>query len=185
MHGVDQLSFAVVLRAFELDAELLRHLAKPTFHVREAGVAIAFRLTNAEQVEIGTVEDGDPHRCFSPCNQELNCSMSSSLRSAGSPAAGISCDVRPPPDVLSPSTLCEKNWSNEKPCDVRGVREPSRNTLSSVSSPLAGRVGLPVSGVASLPEPNACASAEAAESSEWREARLPNSASIDPPGRSG
>jgi hypothetical protein len=35
VHGVDQLSFAVVLRAFELDAELLRHLAKPTFHVRE------------------------------------------------------------------------------------------------------------------------------------------------------
>ena len=69
--------------------------------------------------------------------------MSSSLRSAGSPAAGVSCEVRPPPDVVSPSTFCEKNWSNEKPCDVRGVREPSRNTLSRVSSPDAGRVGLP------------------------------------------
>jgi hypothetical protein len=44
---------------------------------------------------------------------------------------------------------------------------------------------LPASGVASLSEPNACASAEAAESSELPVGRLPNSASIDPPGRSG
>src|SRR5688572_24104526 len=115
VHGVDQLSLAVVLRALEVHAELLRDLSETALDILEGGATVAFRLTNAEQVEVGTVEEGDPHRCFSPCNQELNCSMSSSLRSAGSPAAGVSCEGRPPPDVLSPSTFCEKNWSNEKP----------------------------------------------------------------------
>ena len=86
--------------------------------VGERGAAVTLRLANAEQVEIRTVEDGDPHRCFNPCSQELNCSMSSALRSAGSPAAGFSGDALPPPEVRSPSAFCEKNWSNEKPCDV-------------------------------------------------------------------
>jgi hypothetical protein len=107
--------------------------------------------------------------------------MSSAVRSAGSPDAGASCDDGPP-EVRSPSAFCEKNWSNEKPCELRGPRAPpSRNTLSSDSSPVAGRAGFPVIGGASGVSPNACESAEAAESSVFPVGLFPKSASIEPP----
>src|SRR6478735_1439365 len=108
MHRVDELPLAVVLRALQLDAKLRRDVAEGAFHLGKCGASVSLRLADPEQVEIRSVENGDLHRCFNPCNQELNCSMSSAVRSAGSPEAGSSCEA-PPPEVPSPSAPCEKN----------------------------------------------------------------------------
>src|SRR5258705_1813096 len=184
MHDLDEASLDIVLCAGDLDDELAPDVDEVRLDVAEGHRPVESGLAESEQVEVRSVQDGDPHFGLSPCNHELNCSMSSALRSAGSLAVGslagggLAAGARSAPPLSG-----EKNWSKEKLCEARGGRGgESRKTVSSDSSPAAARVGRPVMagvGSASAP-PNACASADAAESSEVPVARLPNNASMEP-----
>src|SRR5687768_14790629 len=66
-HGVDaldQLPFPVLLRELELDAQLLRDVAQFSLDIFERLVPVNLRLSRAEQVQIGAIENSDFHRCL-------------------------------------------------------------------------------------------------------------------------
>ena len=58
------LAFAVPLRA---------HHGAASFDVGKCLGSVDGRLAHAEKIEIGTIEDGDPHDFFNPSSQALNC----------------------------------------------------------------------------------------------------------------
>ena len=78
MNGLDYLSLSIVLRERELDTELLGDGQEPRLDVVESLGPIETRLTRAEQVEVGTVDDGDSHSPVSPSSQARNFATSSS-----------------------------------------------------------------------------------------------------------
>src|SRR5690349_21562151 len=85
MNVLDQFAFAVALHELERDGEIARHVVKAALDIVERLSTVHGGLTNAEQIEVRTVDDRDPHDFFKPSSQALNCWMSS-LNPALSPA---------------------------------------------------------------------------------------------------
>src|SRR5689334_6886137 len=129
-----------MLRAFDFDPELGGQVAQSSLDLPQRRAAIERGFARAEQVQVWSVEDGDPHFFLSPSSQAVNCSMS--CASADSPPRSDSGAVA----AASTLEVCEseKNWSNEKPPSAGGAASGApRNTWSSDSSLLAARVGRP------------------------------------------
>jgi hypothetical protein len=75
---IDDFPFPVVLRKRELDAELLCDLQETRLDVGESFGPIKSRLTRAEEIEVGAIDDGDSHSPVSPSSQARNFATSSS-----------------------------------------------------------------------------------------------------------
>jgi len=73
MNVLHQLPFAVPLNELERSTELARDVMQPTFDFSQSFRSIDRRLAHAEQVEIRTIDDRDPHDFFKPSSQALNC----------------------------------------------------------------------------------------------------------------
>lgn len=86
---IDQLPLAVVLREFQLRAELFRYAPQRTLNVGERLAAVQSRLASAEEIQVRTIEDRDLHVFFSPFNQLLNCAMSSLPRCAAADVGSL------------------------------------------------------------------------------------------------
>src|SRR5258705_7376774 len=120
MHDLDEASLDIVLCAGDLDAELAPGVDEVRLDVAQGHRPVESGLAESEQVEVRSVQDGDPHFGLSPCNHELNCSMSSALRSAGSLALGsvaggrLSAGARSPPPASRGNNLAK-----EKLCEAR------------------------------------------------------------------
>jgi hypothetical protein len=91
MNRVDDLAFAVVLRELQGYAEFFSDNAQPLVDLRECRSAVQLGLARPEQVEVGTVYDGDVHGLRRRLTQ-----FSNSL-SVGVPAgSGIVTAIRAP-----------------------------------------------------------------------------------------
>src|ERR1700738_3983174 len=91
MHEVHELSLSVALHPPHAHAERAPDLGETRLHLGERRPTVELGLAHPEEVEVRSIQDGDPHRCFSPCSQELNWEMSSAVRSAGSAGVTTSC----------------------------------------------------------------------------------------------
>src|SRR5450759_2126976 len=78
VNRLDDLPFPIVLRERELHAELLRDLQEARLDVGESFGPVKSRLTRAEQIEVGAIDDGDSHSPVSPSSQARNFATSSS-----------------------------------------------------------------------------------------------------------
>src|SRR5205085_4753458 len=77
MNVFDELPLAVALHELERGAELTRYTLKPSLDVVQCFRSVDRWLTYPEQIEVRTVDDGDPHVFFNPSSHALNCWMSS------------------------------------------------------------------------------------------------------------
>src|SRR3982751_5001571 len=77
MNVLDQLALAVTLHELDRDPKLAGNVVEAALDVAQCLGAVDRRLANAEQIEVRTVDDGEPHDFFSPSSQALNCWMSS------------------------------------------------------------------------------------------------------------
>src|SRR5689334_8966146 len=109
MNVLDELSFAVSLRELERCTKLTGDCVQAPFDVLQRLRTVDGWLADAEQIEVRTVYDGDPHVFFSPSSHALNCWMSSAWPPPASEAGWLSLAD------TSCCACCEKNWSNEKP----------------------------------------------------------------------
>src|SRR5690242_19379075 len=123
MNTIDELTLTVVLGKLEVHTELAGHGAKPSFDVGERLRTVQSRLSNPKQVEVWSVEDGDPHVFLSPSSHALNCWISSSGLPLGVP--GWSAGAL----LVRSLALWEKNWSKENAgCARSPAFERSRKT---------------------------------------------------------
>ena len=111
MNVLHELPLAVSLNELERCAKLARDVVKSPFDVGECLGSINGRLAYAEEIEVRTIDDRDPHVFFNPSSQALNCWMSS-LSPALSSVVGAASDA-----ATSCCACCEKNWSKENECD--------------------------------------------------------------------
>ena len=74
---IDKLPFTIVLRTHEFHIQFACNYAQPFFHLRERRVTVDGRLPDAEEIQIGSVEQADFHAWFSPLSQAENCARSS------------------------------------------------------------------------------------------------------------
>lgn len=77
LNVIDERTLTVLLGEFQINTQLSRDDTQASLDVRERLVPIQRGLARAQQVQVWTVENGDPHRFFRPWSQALNCSMSS------------------------------------------------------------------------------------------------------------
>ena len=74
---IDELSFSIMLCAHQRNVQFCRNPAQALFDLREGRVPIDGRLSDAEKIQIGSVEQADFHALFSPLSQAENCARSS------------------------------------------------------------------------------------------------------------
>src|SRR5207302_366621 len=97
VHGVDELTLAVVLHATHRDAQLRADFGEARLHVDERRAPVAVWLAATQQVQVRAVEDDDLHESRSPLSHALKSARSSTSGVADGVGAGVSgpalCDA--------------------------------------------------------------------------------------------
>src|SRR5437773_2397182 len=77
MNFVDKGSFAITLETFDVDAESAGFLPNLIVQVGQRAAAVNLGFALAQQIQVRTMQDRNPH-FFRLCSQDLNISRSSS-----------------------------------------------------------------------------------------------------------
>src|SRR2546421_10463150 len=77
MNVLHQFAFAVALNELERRAELTRDVLQATLHITQSIRSVDGWLAYAEEIEVRTVDDREPHVFFNPSSHALNCWISS------------------------------------------------------------------------------------------------------------
>jgi hypothetical protein len=73
VNDLDELPLSISLRELERRSDLSGDNAQSPFDIVQGVGAVYRGLANAEEIEIWSVEDGDPHVFFNPSSHALNC----------------------------------------------------------------------------------------------------------------